>query len=248
MQPLVSILTVVYNGETHLEETVQSVIGQDYPNIEYVIIDGGSTDATLDIIEKYRNRITSLVSEKDNGIYDAINKGLRLCKGEVIKIQNADDLLLPNAVTKAVAELVKYDLSESIILIGESKFIDIDGRQVGRITDKSVVWGFDSFNHPAWFVTAATYQTFGSYSQEFQIASDYEYYLRAKKGGAKIVRLPHALASYRRGGASSGLKGVQEVFLINYRWLGAFYAVLIGSQHMVGKLAQRIKVSLRSFR
>ena len=90
-KPLVTIITVVFNGEAYLEETIQSVINQTYDNVEYIIIDGGSTDGTLDIIKKYENQIDYWISEKDHGIYDAFNKGISLAQGTLVGIQNADD-------------------------------------------------------------------------------------------------------------------------------------------------------------
>jgi len=92
--PLITIITVVYNGEKYLEETIKSVINQTYPNVEYIIIDGGSTDGTLDIIKKYEDYIDYWVSEKDKGIYDAMNKGILVSNGKYLLFLNADDFLI----------------------------------------------------------------------------------------------------------------------------------------------------------
>ena len=97
-KPLVSIVTVVYNGENFLEETIKSVINQTYENIEYIIIDGGSTDGTVDIIKKYEDKINYWVSEKDAGIYDAMNKGIEAFKGDYINFLNAGDSYVNNEV------------------------------------------------------------------------------------------------------------------------------------------------------
>lgn len=234
--PVVSIVTVVYNGETHLENTIQSVISQDYPNIEYVIVDGGSTDSTPDIIEAHKDHIDVLISEPDEGIYDAINKGIQSCSGDVIKIQNADDLLLPGAVTTAMDALSQHDLNKATILIGHSLVIDGQGRTVGRITDKPVMWKFDSFNHPGWFATAQTYRQFGPYSQNYQVSSDYEYYLRFKSGGGRILWIKDAVACYRQDGTSAGFTGAREVAHINRQYLGWMAAGIIYVQHAGGKL------------
>ncbi len=243
-QPLVSILTVVYNGAAHLEETILSVMSQDYDNMEYVMIDGGSTDGTLDIIEQYRTSIDTFVSEPDDGIYDAINKGIRACKGQIIKIQNADDLLLPGAVSAVVKEFGDRPLEDAIILIGESNVIDANSKVTGRITEKKTMWGFDSFNHPAWFATAKIYKRFGAYSTDYQISADYEYYLRVKTQGGNILRMQRAVAAYRKGGASSGYTGVREVAQINYKYYGPMRASLVGGQHLIGKLLRQVKIFL----
>lgn len=245
MYPLVSILTVVYDGESHLEQTIQSVISQDYPNFEYVIIDGGSTDGTHDIVAKYRERIDNYVSEPDHGIYDAINKGIGKCLGQIIKIQNADDLLLPGAVTAAMAELEDYDLDKPVLLIGNSQVITESGAVVGSITEKAFIYGFDSFNHPGWFASASVYRDFGLYSEAYRIASDYEYYLRFKTGGGRILRIAQKVAAYRQNGASAGMTGVWEVASINRKYLGLFWTAVIGTQHLMGKILRPI---VRRFR
>jgi cellulose synthase/poly-beta-1,6-N-acetylglucosamine synthase-like glycosyltransferase len=97
-KPLISIITVVYNGEKFLEETIKSVINQTYDNVEYIIIDGGSSDGTIDIIKKYEDYIDYWVSEKDNGIYDAMNKGIDLATGIWINFMNAGDLFFDNTI------------------------------------------------------------------------------------------------------------------------------------------------------
>jgi glycosyltransferase involved in cell wall biosynthesis len=240
----VSIITVVYNGASYLEKTIQSVLSQDYPNMEYVVIDGGSTDGTLHIIERYRAHIDYFVSEPDKGIYDAINKGIAQCTGDVIKIQNADDILLPGSVRAAMKHLGKLPASEPVILIGQSEVLDATGAVVGRITDRAVFLGFESFNHPSWYVTSELYRRLGGYSLKYRIASDFEYYLRAKKHGSRILRVPALLAGYRKGGASSGFRGVREVMSILREYKGAGTALLVGSQLFAGKLLQRAKVTL----
>lgn len=243
---LVSIITVCYNAEQFLEETIQSVIEQDYPNLEYVIVDGGSTDSTLAIIEKYRAHIDVFVSEPDCGIYDAINKGLRLCSGLVIKIQNADDILLEGAVSAAMEMLSHHRIDEPTIVIGYSRVIDIAGSVLARITERPIYLGFDSFNHPGWFATASVYEMYGLYSLEYKIASDYEYYLRFKIGGGRIFWMPRDVVSYRQDGASSGFDGVREVTLINRHYYGNVRAWIVRIQHQGGKILRPLKRWVRT--
>jgi glycosyltransferase involved in cell wall biosynthesis len=246
MQDRISILTITYNAEEFLEETIQSVINQDYPNIEFVIIDGLSTDRTKAIVDRYREYIDVFISEPDDGIYDAINKGIAQCSGNVIKIQNADDLLLPGAVTVAMRELENYDKNEPVILIGHSRVIDKYGKKLGLITQKATMLGFESFNHPGWFARKSVYKTCGAYSLNYRIASDYEYYLRYKSGGGKIVWINHEVACYRQDGASSGFEGVREVAQINRTYFGLLHSLFVRIQHQSGKILRPLVRKLRT--
>ena len=104
--PKVSIITVCFNSETTIRDTLESVLSQDYPNIEYIIIDGGSTDKTLVIIKEYKDRIAQIISEKDRGIYDAMNKGIQLATGEIVGMLNSDDMYFNNSsVTTLINKL-----------------------------------------------------------------------------------------------------------------------------------------------
>lgn len=107
--PKISIITVCYNSAKHLEQCIKSVLDQDYPNLEYLVIDGGSTDGTIDIISKYRDKIAYFVSESDNGISDAFNKGIKAATGDIIGIINSDDFMMPNALQK-ISEYYEDDI------------------------------------------------------------------------------------------------------------------------------------------
>ncbi len=114
--PLVSIITVVYNGAKTLEQTILSVLNQTYKNIEYIIIDGESTDGTLDIIEMYRDKISTCISEPDEGLYDAMNKGVSIANGELIGIINSDDWFEKNAVELVVSSYVN-NLNKKVFML-----------------------------------------------------------------------------------------------------------------------------------
>src|SRR5574338_486367 len=105
-KPLISIITVCYNSVKTIEETIQSVLAQDYPAIEYIIVDGGSKDGTLDVIYQYKHKISQIISEPDNGIYDAMNKGIHLAKGDVVGLLNADDIYANNKVISAIMQVM----------------------------------------------------------------------------------------------------------------------------------------------
>jgi glycosyltransferase involved in cell wall biosynthesis len=110
----VSIITTTYNSALTIEDTIKSVLDQDYPDIEYIIIDGGSTDGTMDIVNKYKDRIANIVSEKDEGMYDAMNKGIKLATGDVVGILNSDDIYTSNDVIRTVVEKLEADGTDSV--------------------------------------------------------------------------------------------------------------------------------------
>jgi glycosyltransferase involved in cell wall biosynthesis len=148
--PLITIITVTYNAEKYLEQTILSVINQDYQNIEYIIIDGKSTDSTIDIIKKYENKITFWISEKDNGIYDAMNKGVRYAKGKFINFMNAGDEFYDSSVcTKMITEI-----PQNIGLIyGDTLFYDeLGNEKIVKAKDNfDELWKAMIFNHNSLF-------------------------------------------------------------------------------------------------
>jgi glycosyltransferase involved in cell wall biosynthesis len=200
-QPLVSIITVTYNAEQYLEKTIQSVLSQAYNNVEYIIIDGGSVDGTLDIIQKYESKIDYWISEEDKGIYDAMNKGIAFSSGEIIGLLNAGDTYLPNALS-LLAE--KYIPSDSLsIYYGDIYLTYTDT----NITIKSPA-NIDKLKysmticHQAMFITKGTYLNHGLYNLNYKFASDYAYILSLFLIGAKFHYLDGVVAYFQTGGVS----------------------------------------------
>ena len=188
-QPLVTVITVCFNAVETIARTVESVLSQSYSHIEYIIVDGLSTDGTLDIVKKYGDRIARVVSERDEGIYFAMNKGLALAKGQLIGILNADDWYEPGAVQLAVGrhlfdpEAVIYGL----MAVGASTVIGLDHTMIP---------------HPTVFVPRNLYQQLGVFNTKYQLAADYELFLRMRQGGAHFQFIEARLANYTMGGAS----------------------------------------------
>lgn len=194
--PLVSIVTPVLNGETHIEQTICSVTNQTYKNIEYIIIDGGSTDNTLDIIKKYKRKIDKIVCEKDSGIYDAMNKGIQVSKGDLIGIIASDDFFQSDTV-QLVVDCVQNEHNIGIIH-GNMVYIKMDGRLKTIIPP--VHYAKSIFCHPTCFVSKETYIKIGLYNHHMDVCADYDFFLRALKNGIKIKYIDKVLATHRSGG------------------------------------------------
>ena len=211
--PLISIITVVFNNQRSLAATIESVIEQSYQNVEYIIIDGGSTDGTIDIIKQYEYYLSCWISESDRGIYDAMNKGIALAQGEIIGILNSGDRYTEDALQQ-VAQLYDENRLEQLIITGamirfdpETKVEFVQRRQQADLTQK-INWGMP-INHPATFVTKSVYQVVGNFNPEFKIVGDYDFIYRAyHEGTVKFVFTDSVLALMSMGGISEKLSGV----------------------------------------
>ncbi len=210
--PLLSIITVVKNNEKYLEETIKSVLDQSYKNYEYIVIDGESTDRTLDIIKDYGEKIDYWISEKDKGIYDAFNKGLDLALGKYIVFVNSDDLLLPDA-TKMLNE---YDLKYPNIdfLFGSVKkhWGVLYGYKPWKI---NFTWGFYSSHSTGFYIKRDSAKIIGKYNLKYKYSSDYDYFYRMiKKYRLKGIgtKKNEVFGIFRRGGFSSKINFIDHFF------------------------------------
>lgn len=200
--PLISIITVVFNGEKHLEQTILSVINQSYENIEYIIIDGNSTDKTLDIIKKYEKNIDFWISEPDNGIYEAMNKGIKLAKGDYVGLINSDDFYEPNAIEIVVNHIKNH--SEIDVFFGNIYIINpnLNEKKLQTYKKGEKLEKIFSIWHPTVFVKKETYEKLGYFNQTYRIAGDYELLLRFYKKGCKFCYINKVITNFREGGFS----------------------------------------------
>jgi glycosyltransferase involved in cell wall biosynthesis len=200
-KPKLSVITIVYNNVKDIERTMLSVLNQAYINIEYIVIDGASTDGTLEIIKKYEDKIT-LITEKDEGIYDAMNKGLARANGDYILFMNSgDELYSPDTVTQVFATAEDAD-----IYYGETEMIDAEGKSLGqrrhkapeKLVHKSFKYGM-SVSHQAIYIRRSITQSF---NEDYQLSADIDWILNAIKKAKSIVNVHQYVAKYLVGGMS----------------------------------------------
>jgi glycosyltransferase involved in cell wall biosynthesis len=195
-----SIITVCLNAEQTIRQTIDSVIGQNYPHIEYIIIDGGSDDSTLSIIEEYHGQISTVVSEADNGISDAFNKGIALATGDYIGIINADDYYEPTTF-KTIADIIGHNHYPDVIH-GSLRYIPSSGASYIENPDIGRIWDYMSVFHPTMFVSNKSYQTTGGYRLDFKYAMDSEWVHRSVAADINFHRCSSIVSNMRLGGAS----------------------------------------------
>lgn len=228
--PLFSIVTVVYNGEQHLEQTIRSVLKQHYGNIEYIIIDGASVDGTLQIIQKYEDAIDYWVSEPDNGIYDAMNKGLQYATGDYIGFINADDWYEPD-VLEHIAKSAR--ISGADFLSAKIRVIDEAGHGVVR-AGSFEDWG-KNLHHQSSFIRRNVHQQC-SFDTRYKYAADRDLFICLLKQGVSTVFVDMVVANFRAGGAGSGLIAYQnELFRSHKNNLGLLFALKRYVLNIVGR-------------
>ena len=200
-QPLISVITICYNSEACIEGTIRSVLAQDYPHIDYVIIDGGSKDRTLDIVARYRDRLGYFVSEPDEGISDAFNKGIAAAKGDLIVMINSDDILLPGALT-SVARAYDgcTDVYRGNVIVANAD-TDYRGREVPSMRFPLAPLTIRCA-HQGTFITPDAYRRYGLYDKKFRYMMDYDLLTRFYQRGATFKYVDADIAEFRLGGVS----------------------------------------------
>jgi glycosyltransferase involved in cell wall biosynthesis len=202
----ISVVTIVYNAQDTIERCIESVISQNYSNVEYIIIDGGSTDNSLQIINQYRSHIKVLVSERDQGIYDAMNKGIRLATGEVVGMLNADDFFAGQEVISAVGQA--FSNSDAGIVYGNLDYINSADKVIRKWKShtcgkNSFQWGFMP-PHPTFYCKRDLFEKYGFYRLEYGSAGDYELMVRfMHKWKVRSLHLNNVMVKMQVGGVSN---------------------------------------------
>lgn len=224
MKPKISIITPCFNSERTIRDTIESVLNQTYENIEYIIVDGGSTDNTVNIIREYCplfNGRMRYVSEKDRGVYDAMNKGIRMSTGTLIGIINSDDYYEPDAV-EAIKEHMTGDKYQ--VIYGYCKVWNRGHlTKVLKNRHENLVDGM--IPHPTCFVTRDIYRDLGLFLTAFKITNDYELMIRLYKSGkVRFMQADKVIANFREGGLSRDVKRVarEKAFITYYHGMTSF--------------------------
>lgn len=204
----VSIITSCFNRERTIEATIQSVLTQDYPEIEYIIVDGASRDHTVEIIQKYEDRISTLISEPDHGMYEGINKGIRKATGDIIGLVHSDDILYaPDTISRMVG---RFKETEADLVYGNGLFVDYNNLDKvirrwisGSYSRNKVKRGWLPL-HPTVYIRRECFQQIGYYDESFKIAADSDFLVRyLYQNELKISYLNEYIVRMRMGGAST---------------------------------------------
>jgi len=220
----ISIITIALNNGKYIESCIQSVIAQEYHNLEYLVLDGGSTDGTIEIIKRYENKISAWFSQPDNGIYDAMNKGIRMASGDVIGILNSDDMYYDTSVLHKVKATMDNDFIDACY--GDLIYVERD--HPDRIVRywKSCPYEHDLVRkgwilpHPTFFVRRKVYERYGLFDLAYPLAADYELIIRfLTRYEIRTKYIPGIMIKMRSGGATN--KSLINVFKQNIEILNA---------------------------
>jgi len=230
---IVSLITVVFNNAKNLSETIESVLEQDYlKNIEYIVIDGGSTDGTLDIIKEYQKMISVFVSEPDDGIYDGLNKGVSYATGDIVGFIHSGDLFAHKGVVTQIAKTFNNENSDVV-------YGDIDYVKKNDVTSVVRHWRSGCFSakklsygwmppHLTLYIRKELYEQFGVFDTSYEISADYDYMLRLlSEQGLIVLYIPEVLVKMRVGGVSNILKkSLEDYRALKSNHVGSIIALI----------------------
>ncbi len=216
--PKISIITANLNGALTLERTIKSIISQGYRELEYIFVDGGSTDGSLEIVNCYKENIDVLIVEKDNGISDAYNKGIEKATGELIGIISSDDFLADNILTNIANSYLENYRPD--VIYGNAGHIEDGKTRIVRPDSINTIRDRQPLKHSSVFVTKNAYEKWGKFSVKFRYAMDYELVLRLYINGAKFVYLNKTLSFFSAGGVNQRAMGktIREVHNITVKY------------------------------
>ncbi|MDD3083571.1 MAG: glycosyltransferase family 2 protein [Candidatus ainarchaeum sp.] len=236
----ISIITVCYNAEKTIEETIKSVVEQTYPNIEYIIVDGKSNDKTMNIIKKYKHKIAKIISEKDKGLYDAMNKGVKKASGKIIYFLNADDILVDKHVIREVAE--EFEKNDFDLVYGEIDFYYPKEKRVVRISRVASISELKNgymFPHQGSFVKKKWLQRF-PFDLKYKSSSDFDFFCNFLKEKPLIKKIDKTIARMTMGGVSSGVISYNETQQVIRKHFGRITYYKVKLKHFIYKTTKNI--------
>ncbi len=205
----ISVITITYNSQFTVEDTIKSVLSQDYPDVEYIIVDGLSKDKTMEVVNQYRNRISKIISEKDKGLYDALNKGIGLATGDIVGMLHSDDIYANEHVLSRIADEFKQH-SNTQAVYGDLVFVNRADTQKIMRTWTAGAYNEDAFlqgwmpPHPTFYIKKECYDKYGVFNTSLKLSADYELMLRMiHKNKVKVRYIPQTLVKMRMGGVSN---------------------------------------------
>ena len=237
--PFVSIITPSYNQALFLEETIKSVLTQDYPRIEYIIMDGGSTDGSVDVIQKYADRLAYWESVKDKGQTDAINKGFNRASGDILAWINSDDTYNPKAVGEAVKFLIEHP--ETAMVYADCNFINEHGEVIGKFASRQTDYaklrrGYVHIPQQTMFFRSTYWKQLGPLDTSFYFAMDYDLWVRIAKQAPIQYRPGKTWANFRIHTSSktnvNDERGWKEMLRVHYRDGGSFFAPIVAKYYL----------------
>jgi len=255
--PKVSIITVCFNAAKTIEQTIKSVLAQSYPSIEYIVIDGGSNDGTVEILRRYSDQIAYWISEPDQGMYDAMNKGIVASRGKYVGVLNSDDWLEIDAIKEVVLTFVQtgcdYTFGDIFLARPDgSRFGVMRALEPGRMNG---TYRYKMpFPHQSCYVRREIINGIGFYGLEYRLSADHEFVVRQINSGAKGGKLCKPIASYRMGGAGGGFQTFSESRTIAIRygmsWFNAtrYYLCSLTSVFLIRILPNRLVRALLRLR
>jgi glycosyltransferase involved in cell wall biosynthesis len=235
---LVSIVTPSYNQSRFIEDTIQSVLSQGYPQIEYLVVDGASTDGTVDIIRRYEHKLAWWVSESDQGQTDAINKGFARATGEILAWLNSDDIYEPGAVSAAVSYLQQHP--DVGMVYGDCKYINENGEVIGKFKSRQTSYrrirrGYNHIPQQTMFFRAGLWKQVGPLDPSFHYAMDYDLWTRIARR-SEIKYVPQTWAGFRLHTSGKTIMADDrfwpEMLRIHYRDGGSFFSVLVARYYI----------------
>jgi glycosyltransferase involved in cell wall biosynthesis len=254
-EPLLSVITVCFNSSSTICETLHSVRNQKTPLVEYIVVDGQSIDGTVDIINGNLDIVDKFISEPDEGLYDAMNKGISLSKGRFLLFLNSDDYLRDGGVDAIFYALGKVDDWNNCIVCGVTIKVDKENKEIGRLALSELRlmkrYKFNPFPHPSTLVSRDLFLKCSGFDCSYSIAADYDLFLRALALKPKVLMFDDVVSYMREGGASDELgdwaamfRHRKEIFAIQKKYIPAYVAVYYSLEKIIQISAKRIFIGL----